>query len=158
MRGSSQLSIFIVGSFFALSWLQEHAFIFSWLFSAALWLIPALAITAAFTYGYERLHFVDVLYDKPAWYGAMRCTQCFYQWQSRKNTPPAKCPKCGAKKIDPIEVMEKAVYRLKKKTLTTEDLAEIRKMEVQNFVPSWFVLITLLFVVELIYLATSHNS
>jgi len=158
MRGPSQLVIFIISSFFVLSWLQEYAFIFSWLFSAALWLIPALAIISAFIYGYERLHFIDVLYDKSVWYGAMRCEQCFYQWQSRKNTPPAKCPKCGTKKIHPNKVKERAVRRLNKKSLTTEDWAEIRKMGVQNFVPSWFVLITLLFVVELIYLAISHSS
>jgi len=155
MRGSSQLVIFILGSFFAISWLQEHAFIFSWFFSAALWLIPALAIVAALTFGYERLHFVDVLYDKPVWHGAMRCTQCFYQWHSRKNTPPAKC---STKKVHPIEVKEKAVHRLERKGLTTEDWAEIRKMEVQNYVPNWFVLFTLLFVVELIYLAASRTS
>jgi predicted RNA-binding Zn-ribbon protein involved in translation (DUF1610 family) len=147
-----------MGSFFVLSWLQEHAFIFSWLFSAALWLIPVLAITAAFVYGYERLNFIDILYDKLVWYGAMRCASCFYQWQSRKNTPPAKCPKCGTKNIHTVELKEKAVHRLKKKSLTAEDWAEIRKMEVQSFVPGWFVLIALLFVVELVYLATSYSS
>ena len=74
---------------------------------------------------------------------------------AEKNTPPAKC---STKKVHPIEVKEKAVHRLERKGLTTEDWAEIRKMEVQNYVPNWFVLFTLLFVVELIYLAASRTS
>lgn len=158
MRGSPQFVVFGLGIAFAVSWLKEHAFIFSWIFSAALWLIPVLAVMAAVVFVYQKTLFVDVIYDKPVWYGAMRCRKCFCQWQSRKGTPPAKCPKCGTKEILPIEVKEKAVHRLTKKELTPEDWREIQKMGIQNYVPNWLVLPLMLFVAELVYLAASGTS
>ncbi|MFK5891965.1 MAG: hypothetical protein QM504_01950 [Pseudomonadota bacterium] len=33
------------------------------------------------------------------WYGAMFCNSCHYSWQSRRNTPPAKCANCSSKNI-----------------------------------------------------------
>ncbi|HWB53647.1 MAG TPA: hypothetical protein VG722_05620 [Tepidisphaeraceae bacterium] len=29
-----------------------------------------------------------------AWYGKMVCMSCAYVWQSRRSSPPAKCPHC----------------------------------------------------------------
>jgi predicted RNA-binding Zn-ribbon protein involved in translation (DUF1610 family) len=158
MRGSSQLIWFALGLAFAVSWLKDYAFIFSWLFSVAFWVIPVFAVIAAAIFGYERFKYVDVLYDKPVWYGAMRCRTCFYRWQSRKTTPPAKCPKCGRQDILPVETKEKAVHRLEKERLTAEDWTEIRKMGVQNFVPNWFVIVILLLLAELIYLYAGGKS
>ena len=37
--------------------------------------------------------------DPNLWYGSMGCYACGYLWQSRKNTPPASCPKCRSKSI-----------------------------------------------------------
>jgi rubrerythrin len=33
------------------------------------------------------------------WYGKMRCGSCGYIWQSRRNTPPARCPRCSTTNI-----------------------------------------------------------
>jgi DNA-directed RNA polymerase subunit RPC12/RpoP len=38
------------------------------------------------------------------WYGAMFCNSCHYSWQSRRDTPPAKCPNCSSKNIEPTQV------------------------------------------------------
>jgi DNA-directed RNA polymerase subunit RPC12/RpoP len=38
-------------------------------------------------------------HDPKKWYGAMVCRACGYPWQSRKTTPPARCPKCHSNKI-----------------------------------------------------------
>jgi ribosomal protein L40E len=157
MRGSPQFVVFVLGIAFAVSWLKEYAFIFSWIFTAALWVIPVLAVLAAIFFVYEKAHFVGVIYYKPVWYGAMRCRKCLYQWQSRRNTPPAKCPKCGTREIRPIEVKEKTIHRLEKKGLTPDDWKEIQKMGTQNDVPNWFVLPSLLFIAELIYLGAGNT-
>lgn len=42
------------------------------------------------------------------WYGAMYCHECGYNWQARRNTPPAKCPSCGRKNIEPVRVPKRA--------------------------------------------------
>lgn len=39
-----------------------------------------------------------------AWYGDMKCFSCLYYWKSRRNTPPAKCPRCSSKNIKTITV------------------------------------------------------
>lgn len=33
------------------------------------------------------------------WKGAMVCGNCMYNWQSRRTSPPASCPKCGSKDV-----------------------------------------------------------
>ncbi len=40
--------------------------------------------------------------DPNKWYGKMSCTKCGYQWDSRRNTPPARCPKCRSNSIRPV--------------------------------------------------------
>ena len=40
-----------------------------------------------------------VTYDPNKWYGKMKCMKCGYHWSSRRNTPPARCPKCGSNTI-----------------------------------------------------------
>lgn len=42
---------------------------------------------------------------QPKWYGRMHCNSCAYQWQARRDTPPARCPRCGQGWIMPV--MEK---------------------------------------------------
>ena len=37
--------------------------------------------------------------DKTKWYGTMICNRCGYRWQSRRNTPPARCANCRSKNI-----------------------------------------------------------
>jgi hypothetical protein len=39
--------------------------------------------------------------DPNGWYGGMNCTKCGYEWQSRRNTPPAACARCGSQAIKP---------------------------------------------------------
>lgn len=43
-----------------------------------------------------------VLNDPNKWYGSMECNKCGYEWKARKNTPPARCPKCSSKNIDVV--------------------------------------------------------
>ena len=38
--------------------------------------------------------------DPNKWYGKMRCQRCGYQWQSKRRTPPARCPKCNSTGIE----------------------------------------------------------
>jgi predicted Zn-ribbon and HTH transcriptional regulator len=38
----------------------------------------------------------------PVWRGKMQCTDCDYEWMSNKTTPPAQCPKCRSKLINPV--------------------------------------------------------
>lgn len=33
------------------------------------------------------------------WKGEMRCNNCQYLWQSRRSSPPARCPKCNSKNL-----------------------------------------------------------
>lgn len=42
------------------------------------------------------------------WYGAMICRACGYQWQARKSTPPAKCPGCSKRDVEPVRVPKRA--------------------------------------------------
>ncbi|HVT80648.1 MAG TPA: hypothetical protein VHM90_08320 [Phycisphaerae bacterium] len=37
------------------------------------------------------------------WYGDMLCETCGYQWQARRNTPPARCPSCSKRSVLPIK-------------------------------------------------------
>lgn len=46
---------------------------------------------------------VKALRDPNKWYGQMECNKCDYYWQSRRSTPPARCPKCSSTKITPIK-------------------------------------------------------
>jgi rubrerythrin len=38
------------------------------------------------------------------WYGAMSCNSCGYQWQARRQTPPARCPSCGKRDVQTVKV------------------------------------------------------
>lgn len=40
--------------------------------------------------------------DPNKWYGEMSCRNCGYRWNSRRTTPPARCPKCGTKEIQVV--------------------------------------------------------
>lgn len=40
--------------------------------------------------------------DPNAWYGMMACGGCGYTWRSRRNTPPASCPRCNTKRIEAV--------------------------------------------------------
>jgi len=40
------------------------------------------------------------------WYGEMHCSSCGYSWQSRRNSPPAKCANCSSKTIEPCMVQK----------------------------------------------------
>lgn len=35
----------------------------------------------------------------PVWRGRMYCITCRYEWTSRRQTPPARCPACGTGNI-----------------------------------------------------------
>lgn len=35
------------------------------------------------------------------WKGGMRCNSCYYQWTSRRATPPARCPSCSSTNLAP---------------------------------------------------------
>ena len=39
--------------------------------------------------------------DPEKWYGKMACFSCGYLWPSRRNTPPARCPRCRSNQIGP---------------------------------------------------------
>jgi DNA-directed RNA polymerase subunit RPC12/RpoP len=41
--------------------------------------------------------------DPNKWYGEMVCLTCNYKWQSRRNTPPARCPSCRSKSISVVK-------------------------------------------------------
>jgi hypothetical protein len=41
--------------------------------------------------------------DPNKWYGEMLCHNCSYCWRSRRSTPPARCPSCGAGLISPLK-------------------------------------------------------
>lgn len=48
--------------------------------------------------------------DPDKWYGEMACRKCGYRWQSRRKTPPARCPRCSATLITiqtPADSMKK---------------------------------------------------
>ena len=38
------------------------------------------------------------------WYGEMVCNACGYRWQSRRDTPPAKCAGCSSRDIVPVRL------------------------------------------------------
>jgi len=38
--------------------------------------------------------------DPNKWYGKMTCSRCNYFWESRRNTAPARCPRCGSGQIN----------------------------------------------------------
>ena len=40
--------------------------------------------------------------DPSKWYGDMLCMGCGYRWVSRKNQPPARCPKCSGQYIHAV--------------------------------------------------------
>jgi len=58
------------------------------------WLIPLVGIAIGVV--------VNLLRDPNKWYGQMICNQCDYDWESRRSTPPARCPKCSSKDISSI--------------------------------------------------------
>ena len=37
--------------------------------------------------------------DPNKWYGKMLCLKCDYRWQSRRQTPPARCARCSSTSI-----------------------------------------------------------
>jgi NAD-dependent SIR2 family protein deacetylase len=46
------------------------------------------------------------------WYRQMSCHSCGYRWKSRRNTPPAKCAKCGGRNIVPVMQPRMAWWQL----------------------------------------------
>jgi hypothetical protein len=40
--------------------------------------------------------------DPNKWYGKMTCSKFGYFWESRKATPPARCPRCSTNRIEPL--------------------------------------------------------
>ena len=40
--------------------------------------------------------------DPTKWYGKMTCSKCGYFWESRKATPPARCPRCSSNRIETL--------------------------------------------------------
>ncbi len=43
--------------------------------------------------------FKALTHNPNKWYGKMVCNKCGYQWQSRRTTPPTRCPSCSSKLI-----------------------------------------------------------
>jgi predicted Zn-ribbon and HTH transcriptional regulator len=37
------------------------------------------------------------------WCGFRVCDNCLYQWKSRKNTPPRRCPDCSSRNISTLK-------------------------------------------------------
>jgi hypothetical protein len=60
-----------------------------------MWLIMTIAFVIIFIVA-------GLTYDPKKWYGNMKRTRCGYQWSSRQNTPPARCPKCKSNAILPL--------------------------------------------------------
>jgi hypothetical protein len=60
-----------------------------------MWLITTIAFVIIFA-------IAAFFYDPKKWYGRMQCTKCGYQWESRRNTPPVRCPKCSSTTISPL--------------------------------------------------------
>jgi hypothetical protein len=46
---------------------------------------------------------ITVRRDPNKWYGRMNCIRCGYIWQTRLNTPPARCPRCSTTLITAIK-------------------------------------------------------
>jgi hypothetical protein len=38
--------------------------------------------------------------DPSKWYGKMTCSKCGYLWESRRDTPPGRCPHCSSNRIE----------------------------------------------------------
>src|SRR5438046_1883572 len=43
------------------------------------------------------------------WYGQMYCHSCGYTWQARRQTPPARCPRCSRRNVEPIRQPRRAM-------------------------------------------------
>lgn len=52
---------------------------------------------------------------KTVWRGAMSCDDCGYYWESRKNTPPVKCPRCASTNISTV-MENKSMFTVANKT------------------------------------------
>lgn len=49
---------------------------------------------------------------RTVWEGEMLCYQCGHRWESRRNTPPARCPACSGRDIDQLVRIEEGPGRL----------------------------------------------
>jgi len=39
-------------------------------------------------------------HDPNKWYGKMTCSRCGYFWESRRSTPPGRCPRCSSNRVN----------------------------------------------------------
>ncbi|KZY42510.1 MULTISPECIES: hypothetical protein [unclassified Oleiphilus] len=158
MRGFSSLVLFIIGLAITLQWFEDNKSLFVLLWQIVLVIVPLATIGGFINEFFQRKRYVKYWYDKPTWYGAMECNKCFYDWQSRRNTPPAKCPSCSSKDIDVVYVYEKAIKQVERSVLTVEDWEQIPEENTITTYPSWLFLTTIFTVFEFIFIYAMYSS
>lgn len=152
MRGSFHLILILFGFSLIYGWVKDNSGLFFALWWVILAIVPIATILGFIYESLEKNRYVKFRYQKPVWFGEMKCNKCLYNWKSRRDTPPAKCASCNSRDIGVVNRQVNAIGKVAISDINSEDYKSLMGVKVITGYPTWLFIFSLLSVFELIYL------
>lgn len=137
-------------TFFIVATIIIYEFYFEYLVLLANTYILFFIVCTAYIY-YNKKHYLYEEVSTPSWSGSMSCSSCGYIWESRRSTPPAKCPSCNSEFIKKIEFDSKCIKKVEISKLTQSDIIKLKYEPANQGLPTWYIYSMIVFVGSLIF-------